>query len=842
MEETDKSITNDTNILSTATLSYRVKFYKLDDEGNWEDMGTGVCGYMENSGSNPDRIEVQSDSDSSMLVTIAIQQEKNLNRQDDTLLIWREHNDEEHALSFLEGDALNEIWRKICEKLDGHVTNESTDEYSPGEHDDDDDDSVYQEQRLLPQPNLSNLSLIATTVINLNTIQEKDQLISFILSDCYISKLFPIFHSCEDLELTESLHHLYTIMKTIILLGDNTIIEQIVEDDNIMNVAGILEYDPKTPDLKANHREVLKKQSEIETVVPVDDVITVLKIYETLRLQYLQNVICAEYLDRKASDVFHSLITCNHVDIIDSMQHNTKFLTDLFNLIKNEHSTDIDKTKGVQCVLQLCSISKSIPDESRATLFSILAVHGLFDIFEIALFSEDENIRVTGVNVLNSIVELNAPLVRRYILSQAHDNNDGNRNLLDCILDRFTTAADELLKLLYLDIIILILTPNGVQTNTYTRRNAEMSLSEDPQIDDILTLFYDNYIHYIMRPLQLLEDKSMKLTGPVETLELGSEHLRLYSDITQFICFAIRYHGYRSKYFILSSDCISKLVQLYRSESNSMKLDTLRVFRTCVGQLDDFYNRSLIKHNIFEPTIRVLLDTNRQYNALNSACIELFEFIHMSNLKALLTHVVEYFGTVLDTQSYVKTFKSLREKYEKNREMSDQPFSSIETDISVNSELNNTDTNNTPTIDKDEEDYFNTSDDSGNEEEEEEQKLGQDSNDDIELISKEDNENEEENTDHHHNDNSNGENDDTMSVAPMEKEKETTTLLPLKHRLRSDDEDDDEDDEIGKKLAKKLKSQNEEPKFLKRTCKLKNDDDDDDDDDMLVKKQKAANT
>lgn len=53
----------------------------------------------------------------------------------------------------------------------------------------------------------------------------------------------------------------------------------------------------------------------------------------------------------------------------------------------------------------------------------------------------------------------------------------------------------------------------------------------------------------------------------------------------------------------------------------------LRFFRACVGQLDEFYNKNLIKFNIFEPTVRVFLDTDGRNNLLNSACLELLEFI-----------------------------------------------------------------------------------------------------------------------------------------------------------------------------------------------------------------------
>lgn len=56
-------------------------------------------------------------------------------------------------------------------------------------------------------------------------------------------------------------------------------------------------------------------------------------------------------------------------------------------------------------------------------------------------------------------------------------------------------------------------------------------------------------------------------------------------------------------------------------------LAALRFFRACVGVMDPFYNQNLIKQNVFEPTIRVLLDTDGRNNLLNSACLEILEFI-----------------------------------------------------------------------------------------------------------------------------------------------------------------------------------------------------------------------
>lgn len=53
----------------------------------------------------------------------------------------------------------------------------------------------------------------------------------------------------------------------------------------------------------------------------------------------------------------------------------------------------------------------------------------------------------------------------------------------------------------------------------------------------------------------------------------------------------------------------------------------LRFMRRIIGLKDEYYNRYIVKGNLFEPVINALLDNGTRYNLLNSAIIELFEFI-----------------------------------------------------------------------------------------------------------------------------------------------------------------------------------------------------------------------
>lgn len=68
--------------------------------------------------------------------------------------------------------------------------------------------------------------------------------------------------------------------------------------------------------------------------------------------------------------------------------------------------------------------------------------------------------------------------------------------------------------------------------------------------------------------------------------------------------------------------------------------------RRIIGLKDEYYNRYIIKGNLFEPVINALLDNGTRYNLLNSAIIELFEFI-----KVVRKHTVIYIVLAHGTES-----------------------------------------------------------------------------------------------------------------------------------------------------------------------------------------------
>lgn len=58
-------------------------------------------------------------------------------------------------------------------------------------------------------------------------------------------------------------------------------------------------------------------------------------------------------------------------------------------------------------------------------------------------------------------------------------------------------------------------------------------------------------------------------------------------------------------------------------------LGALRFKRKIIGLKDEFYNRYIMKSFLFEPVVKAFLSNGSRYNLMNSAIIEMFEFIRV---------------------------------------------------------------------------------------------------------------------------------------------------------------------------------------------------------------------
>ena len=574
-------------------------------------------------------------------------------------------------------------------------------------------------------PTLGNLPGIEAQVRGLfNTQSGKDAIGAFILSDNYIQKLIPLVEQAEDFEDLGSLHRLCTIMKTFILLNDTKIIEHVVSDDIVLGVVGALEYDPDFPSHKANHRHWLGKAGRYKEVVRIDDKKIQKKIHHTYRLQYLKDVVLARILDDPTFSVLNSLIFFNQVDIVQHLQNNAAFLRELFGIFTPLETDQERKKEAVLFIQQCCAIAKNLQQPGRQQLYNNFLGHGLLSVINFALRHSDVSVRVGATDVLVSMIDHDPQMIRQTIFRQI---NEKQTPLTDSLIDLLLVEADLGVKAQIADAIKVLLDPgsNNIPLESLIKSGGEFAVRMrpmvDPQQESFVKDFYDDSAKKLFKPLVDLKGR--------ENLDFSVHQVSLFIYLIEILCFFVRQHTHRSKYFVLSENLGQRIAQLLLSREKYLKLSkSISPFSrsdtnpsSCFEVLpqpdrlqDEFYNQQMMQEHLFEPILNIVVETMPRDNLLNSACLEFFDFIKRESIKTLITHLVENYREKMKTITYVETFSYFILRYDQIQGLApnvETSFADTEEDTPKRREtVRGNRWNGIKDLDAAEEEYFNTSD------------------------------------------------------------------------------------------------------------------------------------
>ncbi|EMC99020.1 hypothetical protein BAUCODRAFT_22318 [Baudoinia panamericana UAMH 10762] len=715
----------------------RVKVYELKNN-DWYDRGTGFCSGQifqtpTSTQDNPDGriIVVSEDEPDRVLLETHITKDDGYQKQQDTLIVWTETNGVDMALSFQEAEGCAGIWDFVSDIQQRLSTLAPDDGLS-----DDLPDPVH--AVILPQPELGRLDEVDNAIRGASTSPAgRDALVKFVMSpeQMYILKLAPLVEEAERRESVSDLHRLCNIVKHLILLNDTSIIEFVVTDQAIMGVVGALEYDPDFPSHRANHRQYLSDSSKFKEVVPIAHPEIRKKIHYTYRLLYLKDVVLARILDDPTFSVLNSLIFFHQVDIVNHLQANQSFLDDLFNIFADS-SDEFRLSKRKEAVLFIqncCAVSKNIQAQSRAQLYQNFIHHGLFAVITFALRHHDAAVRVAGTDILVALIDHDPHMVRNHIFNSMKEKVTP---LTDTLIELLLVEVDLGVKSQMADAIKILLDPtstNGLEMMRAGQANSEIMAKRggamngvggngpqvSPQTEAFIEKFYKESALRLFKPLKDLEFRPT-------VRDLSVQETSLMTHLVEVLSFFVRQHTYRSKLFILSENLHARIAQLLGCSHKYMKLTALKWFRTCVGLNDEFHNRQLIQHRLFEPILGIVYETMPRNNLLNSACLEIFEYIRQgSGIKQLIVHLVEQYRTRLMEITYVNTFNALVQKYDAMQEAMQQgyvPSSNGTEDVSYSQEgtpaqmVNGQRFAGLKEMDNDEEAYFNAEDDAEDDE------------------------------------------------------------------------------------------------------------------------------
>jgi len=434
----------------------------------------------------------------------------------------------------------------------------------------------------LPPPDLGSLAELDN---NIRTMSQspggRDALAKAIMTDDYISKLIPLVEMAEDLESLQDLHRLCMIMKTILLLNDTTIIEHAVSDECVLGVVGALEYDPDFPSHKANHRQWLSSQGRYKEVVAIEDASIRRKIHQTYRLQYLKDVVLARILDDPTFSVLNSLIFFNQVDIVQHLQSNGGFLHDLFSIFTNPAEHQMRKKEAVLFIQQCCAIAKNLQPPARQTLYQNFLAHGLMPVINFGLRNFDVSVRVGATDILVSMIDHDPQMIRNNLYRQIQEKQP---LLTDTLIDLLLVEVDLGIKSQISESLKVLLdpTPQGIPPEARGefiggQPRVRPQPTMEPQQEHFLTYFYENSATRLFKPLLELENRSDT------TFSVANDGV--FGYLNDILCFYIRQHQHRSKYFVLQHNIPQQFIQLLYCKEKHLQLGASSSPLRCSSQL-----------------------------------------------------------------------------------------------------------------------------------------------------------------------------------------------------------------------------------------------------------------
>jgi len=506
----------------------------------------------------------------------------------------------------------------------------------------------------------------------------------------WLRKALDIFKMCEDLEDPEGLALCARLVRGLVLLNDPQLIDALVSLDFFVDVVGALEYDPDAP-RRMGHRAALQGGGEgggapggapggalaLREVVPISSAALRAKIHLTSRLRYLSEVALPHCLDDATFGTLSSLQLFNTVEVLSALLADAAFLGELFRRLAAAPPGGPAWAELVAFTRELCALARHLQAPLRARLFLALIQHGVFDVLTDVMRAHDAPSHAAAADILAAFLVHDAASLRAFLLRQER------HALFGSLMAHVLAGEDAGLQAQLLEIMRLLLDPD--------------TMEQAVEKNDFLELFYSEYIDQLVALIGAATDTVAPAAAAAAAAAApaapaaaklfgggGKKPAAVYSgpaptagtvlNVVDLLCYCVRHHSYRVKYYILRNNVVDKVLRLTRRRERAVAVAAVRFMRTCLDIKDEFYHRYLIKNSLFEPIVAAFVANGPRNNLLNSTVLELLDFVRRENIKSLIEHLVERYGARLaSADEYCSTVRQLRLRYEQAKEGREEP-------------------------------------------------------------------------------------------------------------------------------------------------------------------------
>ena len=647
LEEQEKYL--DLNLI---TRKWRVKFYKLNDIGQWDDSGIGYvfCASKINElNEKINKLIMISEINSEEMFSIDLNESnREFHFQRATIMTWNESDgeDDDTAISFQEKEGFIEIIRSIflCEGKNIKMENLL--------------DDNYLEVSLQNLPNLAKIINPEMSEMKLNDFitDLKNNNYEFIIKlgeileeeEKKIENLKTSASSNVDMEKCEennnriikieidenndvkengknwenndynqqmiyknlpmkNINYIFNIFKNLVLIGDQTIIKTLLNDELYLITFGALEYDfEKMKSIP--HRKYFKNIVKFKNPLNIKNEEIIEKINQNLRLTYLRDTALGRLIEDNAVKTINTILQYNHNDIIQFFLNNTIYLEMLLDQLK---SNDLNiKKEACLFLSEIMECSKDVL-QTRSTFNEYLFEQGILSIIggiieEYLLENKNDDnseikekkefIKITVIEIFVDIL-ISIPLV---ILDYLKKENDHNllKKLTNIMLysDNFGIKYE-----------ICQIYKTLIETQLKEKSSDRMDLFSEP---------FKIILKYLNNPISssnnLTHQKKIEISS---TKQIIIEILITWFSLMNF-----------NKQFWIEENKLDEIISnLLEEEDKVINLYTIKLLKCLINYTDPFICNKILSEKLCNNLISLFKNNMKKKNIIISCMMDFFE-------------------------------------------------------------------------------------------------------------------------------------------------------------------------------------------------------------------------
>ena len=645
--------------LNLITRKWRVKFYKLNSLGQWDDIGIGFVFCANKINELNEKINklilLNEVTDEEMFNIDLNKNGIEFNYQRSTIMTWKmeDGDDDDLAISFQEKQGLIEIYKTIslCQgkelKLDNLLEEENSaviymeitvqnlpsiaklinPDMSEMKFNDFIKDLKNTNYDLIiklgeilknEEKKIENLKTSASSNIDIknyeenndneninikiDNIDEKKELNKNEVNNDYNQKLI-----YKNLPM-KNIHYIFNIFKNLILIGDRTLTEALVDDNLYLITFGALEYDF---DIMKSipHRQYFKNIVKFKNPLNIKDPEILKKINQNLRLTYLRDTALSRLIEDNAVKTINTILQYNHNDIIQFFLNHIIYLELLLNQLKND---DLNiKKEACLFLSEIIEVSKDVP-QTRTTFSEQLFEQGILSIIskiiEDNLLNDKDNnntetldkkefIKITAVEIFIDILSSIPNVILDY-LKKENDNK---------LLKQFTNI------MLYSDNFgikyeISQIYKTLIETQLKEKSSDRMLLFSEP---------FEIMLKYLNTPLSSFPLTHNKRIEVSSTKQIIIEILIIWFSLMNF-----------NKQFWIEINKLDEIITNLLIENDKViNLYTIKLLKCLINYTDDFICNKILSETLCNNLIILFSNNVKKNNIIISSMMDFFDVL-----------------------------------------------------------------------------------------------------------------------------------------------------------------------------------------------------------------------